>query len=77
MKTLVAIAFVGVLAALAAAGFFMLRNGQRSTDDDASRNARMARALAVRVGVSIAIFALVFLGYALGWIQPTGLPAGR
>ncbi|MFO1228137.1 DUF2909 domain-containing protein [Roseateles sp.] len=77
MKTLVAIAFVGVLAALAAAGFFMLRNGQRSTDDDASRNARMARALAVRVGVSIAIFALVLLGYALGWIQPTGLPAGR
>lgn len=77
MKILVAIAFVGVLAALAAAGFFMLRNGQRGADDDASRNARMARALAVRVGVSIAIFALVLLGYALGWIQPTGLPAGR
>jgi Protein of unknown function (DUF2909) len=77
MKTLVAIAFVGVLAALAAAGFFMLRNGKGGADDDANRNSRMARALAVRVGVSIAIFALVLLGYALGWIQPTGLTAGR
>ncbi len=77
MKTLVVIAFVGVLAALAAAGFFMLRNGRGSSEDDVGRNHRMARALAVRVGVSIAIFVLILLGYAMGWIQPTGLPAGR
>jgi hypothetical protein len=34
----------------------------------------MARALAVRVGLSVAIFLLVLLSYALGWIQPSGIP---
>lgn len=68
MKVIVILALIGVLAALAAAGFFMLRNGQSS-----KRGPNMARALAVRVGVSIALFAFVLFSYWMGWIEPTGI----
>ncbi|ACB36078.1 conserved hypothetical protein [Leptothrix cholodnii SP-6] len=37
----------------------------------------MARALAVRVGLSVTVFLFVLLSYLMGWIQPTGLPVGR
>lgn len=73
MKTVIVVALVLVLAALASAGVFMLRKG----GDTRSRDARMARALALRVGLSIALFLLVLLGWRMGWIQPTGLPTGR
>lgn len=69
MKILIAIAFIGILGALAAAGVFMLRNGNRS-----ERGPNMARALAVRVGVSVALFLIILLSWKLGWIHPTGLP---
>ena len=52
---------------------FMLRKG----GDPASRDARMARALAWRVGLSIALFLFVLLSWHMGWIQPGGLPVGR
>jgi hypothetical protein len=69
MKFVILIAFIGILAALAAAGFFMLRNGTRD-----KRGPNMARALAVRVGVSVALFLIILLCWKLGWIHPTGLP---
>ena len=34
----------------------------------------MAKALAVRVGLSVTLFLLILLAYALGWIHPTGVP---
>lgn len=71
MNYLVGIAFVLILGALAAAGVFMLRSGRRG-DDPKSR--RMARALAVRVALSVSLFALIWLAHSLGWIQPTGIP---
>jgi Mn2+/Fe2+ NRAMP family transporter len=73
MKTVIVIILVLVLAALAGAGLFMLRKG----DDPASRDARMARALAVRVGLSIALFLFILVSWKLGWVSPTGLPVGR
>ena len=36
----------------------------------------MARALALRVGLSVALFLLIMLGYWMGWIQPSGIPIG-
>jgi flagellar basal body-associated protein FliL len=72
MKTVIVIALVLVVVALAGAGMFMLRKG----DDPAARDARMARALAVRVGLSIALFLFVLLGWRMGWIHPGGLPVG-
>jgi len=32
------------------------------------------RALAWRVGLSVALFIFIWIAYQLGWIQPTGLP---
>jgi hypothetical protein len=37
----------------------------------------MMRALAVRIAVSVAVFACIVAAWALGWIQPTGLPVVR
>ncbi len=70
MKFLFLVAFIGILGALAAAGFFMLRKGR----DPDKRNPSMARALAVRVGLSVALFLIILLSWKLGWIHPTGLP---
>ena len=72
MKFVILIAFIGILGALAAAGFFMLRKGRGDR-----RSPNMARALAVRVGVSVALFLIVLFSWWMGWIQPTGLPLSR
>jgi hypothetical protein len=68
MKFVILVAFIGILGALGAAGFFMLRKGGNR------RSPNMARALAVRVGVSVALFLVILLSWKMGWIQPTGLP---
>jgi Mn2+/Fe2+ NRAMP family transporter len=75
MKTLMVLMFVAVLVALASAGVFMLRKGD-AQDDPVRRNSHMARALAVRVGLSVALFLFILLSWAMGWVHPTGIPAG-
>ncbi|AVP57036.1 DUF2909 domain-containing protein [Pulveribacter suum] len=75
MKILVALAFLAILASLASALFFMMR-GSRPGDDDRKRSARMAWSLALRVGLSVALFLCLLLAWKLGYIQPTGLPVG-
>ncbi len=80
MTVFVALAFLLILAALAAAGFFMLRSSgsQEGTDSEAAaRNSRMAKALAVRIGVSVVLFICVLLAWKLGYIKPSGLPLGK
>jgi ABC-type uncharacterized transport system YnjBCD permease subunit len=80
MSILVALTFLVILAALAAAGFFMLRSSgaQEGTDADAAkRNSRMARALTVRIGVSVVLFICVLLAWKFGYIKPTGFPVSR
>jgi len=72
MKIVIVISLVLVLASLAGAGLFMLRKG----GDQRAPNDRMARALALRVGLSIALFLFVLLSWFMGWIKPTGLPMG-
>jgi hypothetical protein len=66
MKIFVAIAFVLILASLGSALFFLMR--------DKGKGKRTVRALAFRVGFSIALFLLILLAHYLGWIQPTGIP---
>jgi hypothetical protein len=34
----------------------------------------MLHALALRIGLSVALFIFILIAYRLGWIQPTGLP---
>lgn len=73
MKTFMVVMLVAVLGALASAGVFMLRKGS----GDNARSKGMARALAFRVGLSIALFLFILLSWYMGWVRPTGLPLGR
>ena len=71
---LVILAFLAIIGSLAAALYFMLRGGGREAG---SRSGHMARALAFRVGFSIVLFICVLVAWKLGYIQPTGIPAGK
>lgn len=76
MTAVIVIALLGILAALASAGVFMLKRPKEGESGPVA-DKRMARALAVRVGLSITIFLLILLAWKLGWIAPKGLPTGR
>lgn len=89
MQILIVLAFIAIIASLAVALFFMLRGGTKdftdpnnqTTDSNrmqaTQRNKGMARALAVRVGVSVVLFICVLIAWKLGYIQPHGLPVGK
>jgi hypothetical protein len=48
-----------IVGSLFSAIFFMMRDRSRST--------RMVKALALRVGLSLALFLFLMIGYTLGW----------
>ena len=73
MKYLVVMAFIAILASLASALFIMMRNGK----NDKAKGSHIAKALAVRVGLSVVLFLCILIAWQLGYIQPTGLPATR
>lgn len=75
MNILIALAFLAIIGSLGAALFFMLKG----TPDEMgkAKNRGMARALALRVGFSVLLFICVLLAWKLGYIQPTGIPAGK
>lgn len=73
MKYLIALAFLAILASLGSALFFMMKDGR----DGKPKSSNMARALALRVGLSILVFACILIGWKLGYIHPTGIPAGK
>jgi formate hydrogenlyase subunit 3/multisubunit Na+/H+ antiporter MnhD subunit len=77
MTIVIVIALIAVLAALFSAGLYMLRRPREGADPARPPDKRMARALALRVGVSVALFLLILLAWQLGWIAPKGLPTGR
>ncbi len=70
-KLLVVVTLLAIVASLASALVFMMRN--RDAALDARGRERMARALTVRIGLSIMLFLVLLAAYALGWIQPHGL----
>lgn len=73
MSYLIALAFLAILSSLGAALFFMMKDGR----DGQPKTHRMARALALRVGFSVLIFVCILVAWKLGYIQPTGIAAGR
>ena len=87
MKYLVIVAFVLIIGSLASALFFMMRGGKQrgspddpdalpNSQDDQRKSTNMFRALALRVGLSIFLFVCILIAWKLGYIQPTGIPAG-
>lgn len=70
MKVVIVLMLLAVLVALGSAGGLMLRKGRQPGAQDRG----MAKALAVRVGLSIALFLLILLAWHFGWIRPTGIP---
>jgi hypothetical protein len=51
----------------------MVRGGRTHDSSDG----RMMRALALRVALSVALFAGIIFAFWIGWIQPTGFSFGR
>ena len=70
MKIVIAFALLAIVIALVFAGRAMLQDGR----DGQPNSNRMVRALALRVGLSIALFLFVLISYKMGWIHPTGVP---
>jgi cytochrome bd-type quinol oxidase subunit 2 len=73
MTYLVALAFLAIIASLGTALFFMMKGGGSGK----AKTSNMARALAFRVGFSILLFACILIAWKMGYIQPTGIPAGK
>ena len=62
MRYVVIVMLLAIVASLASAAVYMLRGRGDSK--------RMAKALAVRVGLSVGLFLLLLAGYLLGLFQP-------
>ena len=73
MKYFVALVFVGIFASLAFALYFMLKDGRNGR----AKSGGMARALTVRIGLSVFLVLCMLLAWKLGDVQPTGLPLGK
>lgn len=73
MKSLFVLAFVGILASLGFALYYMLKDGR----DGRVKSGGMARALTVRIGLSVLLFLCILVSWKLGYIQPGGLPIGK
>jgi len=72
MKYLTIIAFVAIVASMGVAFVAMMKPGTPGSP----KSARMARALALRVALSVMLFLLILIAWGLGWIHPTGIAAG-
>ncbi len=64
MRFVVILFLLLIVASLASALLLLLRNGSA-----AGGGTRMARALAIRVGLSLTLFALLMAGFASGLIE--------
>ncbi|MGJ7582554.1 twin transmembrane helix small protein [Variovorax sp. RHLX14] len=73
MKYLIGLAFIGILGSLGWALYFMLKDGR----DGRAKSGGMARALTVRIGLSVLLFLCLLLAWRLGYIQPGGIPVGK
>ncbi|MDH3588584.1 MAG: twin transmembrane helix small protein [Gammaproteobacteria bacterium] len=68
-KIFVLVVFLGIVSSLGSAMFYLVR--------DEGNSDRTLKALTWRIGLSVALFASLFVAYALGLIQPHGItPAG-
>jgi hypothetical protein len=64
-KALIVALLITILASLALGMVFLIRDGGKTR--------RPVRALTVRIGLSLLVFALLFVGYFTGALQPHGI----
>jgi len=64
-KLLIILIFLGIIGSMGSALFFLIK--------DKGQSDRTLKALTVRIGVSIALFALLFILWGLGLISPHGI----
>jgi DUF2909 family protein len=69
IKVLIAVVLVAIVASLGKALFHMSSGGP----DDVNHSAMMARALTLRIGLSVALFILLMLAWYFGALTPHGL----
>lgn len=62
VKIIVGILFIFIFFALGQALYFLVK--------DRTQSDRIVKALSWRIGLSIVVFILLFVAFALGWIQP-------
>ena len=67
IKILVIVILVAIIASLGSA-LFHLSRGNRSEED----SRKMARALTIRIGLSLALFLMLMAAWYFGLIKPTG-----
>lgn len=65
IRALVIVALLTIVGSLLSALLFLVK--------DPSRSPRTVKALTVRIVISIGLFLMLFIAYALGWIQPHGI----
>ena len=70
IKILIVLVLLGIVASLGKALFHMSSGGGETA---AAQSAMMARALTVRIALSVALFVLLLLAWYLGAITPHGL----
>lgn len=64
-KFLVVVVFIGILGSLGSALVYMIR--------DKGQTDRTVKALTFRIGLSVGLFLLLFVLYALGLVTPHGV----
>jgi hypothetical protein len=64
-KILIVVIFLGIIVSMGSALFFLIKDKGQST--------RTLQALTIRIAVSIALFALLFVLWGLGLITPHGV----
>lgn len=65
MKVFIVLMMVGIVFSLGNAFYYLLKNRTSGTD--------MVKALSYRVGISLALFLILLLAFALGLIKPHGI----
>ena len=62
MRLIIIVIFFAILVSLFSGVFFMIRDKGQST--------RSVKALSIRIGLSLAVFAFLIFAYVMGWISP-------